>query len=91
MPSKLTKLFAAAAILGGLATATTVFADEAAPPSQPPQTEAPMGGGGMMNMKGQMNPDQMKQMSRMVDNCNRMMESMGTAPPTPKPAPATRG
>ena len=91
MTSKLTKLFAAAVVVGGLATATTVFAEGAASPSQPPPTQNPMGGhSGMMNM--QMNPDQMKQMTRMVDNCNRMMESMGNAPPvTPEPAPPTHG
>jgi hypothetical protein len=47
--------------------------------------------GGMMNMMGQMSPDHMKQMSRMVDNCNRMMESMNNAPTGPdhQPAPDT--
>jgi hypothetical protein len=39
--------------------------------------------GGMMNMMGQMSADQMKQMTRMVDNCNRMMESMSNAPTGP--------
>ena len=49
--------------------------------------------GGMMNMMGQMNPDQMRQMSRMIENCNRMMESMMTAPekPNKEPAPGSRG
>ena len=49
--------------------------------------------GGMMNMMGQMNPDQMKQMTRMVENCNRMMESMMTAPekPNKEPAPGSHG
>jgi hypothetical protein len=31
---------------------------------------------GMMNMMGQTSPDHMKQMTAMIDNCNRMMESM---------------
>ena len=89
MTSKLTKLFAVAIVLGGLATATTVFAQGAASPSQPSQTEGPMGGhDGMMNMH--MNPDQMMQMTRMIDNCNRMMESMGNAPAR-EPAPPTHG
>ena len=39
--------------------------------------------GGMMNMMGQMTPDQMRQMTRMVDNCNRMMESMSNTPSGP--------
>jgi len=47
--------------------------------------------GGMMNMMGQMSTDQMKQMTRMVDNCNRMMKSMSNAPAEPdhQPAPDT--
>jgi hypothetical protein len=31
-------------------------------------------------MMGQMSAEHMKQMTRMVDNCNRMMESMNNAP-----------
>jgi len=94
MTRKLTTLFAAAAVLGGIAATTTVFAEETTPSPQPPHTEGPMGGhGGMMNMMGQMSPDQMKQMTRMVDNCNRMMESISNAPtgPDKERAPATRG
>jgi len=36
---------------------------------------------GMMNMMGQMSPDHMKQMTAMIDNCNRMMASMSKSPP----------
>jgi hypothetical protein len=36
--------------------------------------------GGMMNLMGQMSPDHMKQMTSMIDNCNRMMESMSKSP-----------
>ena len=45
----------------------------------------------MINMMGQMSPDHMKQMTRMVDNCNRMMESMNNPPTAPdhQPAPDT--
>ena len=92
MIRKLTTLLAAAAILGGLATATTVFAEESRPSSQPPGAQGMMGDhGGMMGMMGQMSPDQMRQMTRMVDNCNRMMESMrnGPAGPDHQPAPDT--
>lgn len=35
---------------------------------------------GMMNMMGRMSPEQMSQMVRMMENCNRMMEGMGKAP-----------
>ena len=84
MISKLTTLFAAAAIIGGIVAATASFAQEAQPPSQPPKAQGMMGDrGGMMNMMGQMNPDHMKQMTAMIDNCNRMMESVNKAPTGP--------
>ena len=85
MTRKLTTSLAAAAILGGLATATTVFAEESRPSSPPHRAQGMMGDdhGGMMNMMGQMTPDQMRQMTRMVDNCNRMMESMSNTPSGP--------
>jgi periplasmic protein CpxP/Spy len=83
MTPKLKTLFAAVAILGGLA-ATTVFAQETTPSTQPPQARGMMSDhGGMMGMMGQMSADHMKQMTRMVDNCNRMMEGMSHAPMGP--------
>ena len=82
MTGKLTTLFAAAAIIGGLTAATALYAQEAEPPSQPPRTQGMMGDhAGMMNMMGQMSPDHMKQMTAMIDNCNRMMASMSKSPP----------
>lgn len=84
MTSKLTTLFAAAAIIGGLTLATAPFAQEAQPPSQPPRAQGMMGDhGGMMNMMGQMSPDHMKQMAAMIDNCNHMMESVSKSPTEP--------
>jgi hypothetical protein len=81
MTGKLTKLFAGAAIIGGLTAATALYAQEAQPPSQPPRTQGMMGDhAGMMNMMGQTSPDHMKQMTAMIDNCNRMMESMSKSP-----------
>ncbi len=81
MTGKLTTLFAAAAIIGGLTAATAPYAQEAQTPSQPPSTQGMMGDhAGMMNMMGQMSPDHMKQMTAMIDNCNRMMESMSKSP-----------
>jgi len=75
-------LFAAAAIIGGLTAATAPYAQEAQTPSQPPSTQGMMGDhAGMMNMMGQMSPDHMKQMTAMIDNCNRMMASMSKSPP----------
>ena len=77
MTGKLTTIFAAAAIIGGLTAATALYAQEAQPPSQPPGTHRMMADHtGMMNMMGQMSPDHMKQMTAMMENCNRMMESM---------------
>ena len=81
MTGKLTTLFAVAAIIGGLTAATALYAQEAQPPSEPPRTQGMMGDhAGMMNMMGQMSPDHMKQITAMIDNCNRMMESMNKSP-----------
>ena len=94
MTRKQTSIFAAAAVFGTLAAATTAFAQSGTPSPQSPGT-MPMAGdqGGMMNMMGQMDPNHMKQMSRMIENCNRMMESMMTAPekPNKEPAPGSHG
>ena len=85
MISKLTTLFAAAAIIGGLTAATAPFAQEAQAPSQSPRAQGMMADpGGMMNMMGQMSPDHMKQMIAMIDNCNRMMESVSKSPTGPE-------
>jgi hypothetical protein len=90
MSRKLTALFVAAAMFSSLTAATTVFAEEANPSPQVPSAKGMMGDhGGMMNMMGQMSPDHMKQMSRMVENCNRMMESMNHTP-NQQPAPDTQ-
>jgi len=87
MTRKLTTFFAATAILTGLGTATAVLAEETTP--SPMQGTSMMGGHGMMR---QLNPDHMKQMTRMIDNCNRMMESMITMPaPNEKAIPDNPG
>jgi hypothetical protein len=80
MTHKLTTLLAATAILASVGTATAVLAEETAPGSQLPRQGTGMMGdeGGMMGMMGQMSPDHMKQMTRMINNCNRMMESTTT-------------
>ena len=83
MTRKLTTFFAATAILTSLGTPTAVLAEETTP--SPMQGTSMMGGHGMMR---QLNPDHMKQMTRMVENCNRMMESMTTTPEKPGKAPA---
>jgi len=80
MVRKLITLLAPVAIVGGL-VAPTVFAQKGDPPSQAPSAQGMMGDHrGMMGMMGQMNPDHMKQMTAMIDNCNRMMESMSKSP-----------
>jgi hypothetical protein len=94
MIRKLTRIFAATAVFGVLATATTAFAQSGTPSPQSRGAMSMAGDqGGMMNMMGQMNPDHMKQMSRMVENCNRMMESMLTTPekPNKEQAPGSHG
>jgi hypothetical protein len=49
--------------------------------------------GGMMNMMGQMSPDQMKLMTSMMEKCNRMMDSASNAPARTdkEQTPATHG
>jgi hypothetical protein len=89
MSRKLTALFVAAAMFSSLTAATTVFAEQANPSPEAPSTQGMMGDhGGMMNMMGQMSSDHMKQMTRMVENCNRMMESMNHTS-NQQPAPDT--
>jgi hypothetical protein len=74
MTRKLVTPFAAAAILSSVVAATMAFAQESTPPSQSPQAQHNMGDhGGMMSMMGQMSPDHMKQMTEMIERCNRMM------------------
>lgn len=81
MTSRLTSFLAIFGTLGGIAAASPLFAQETKPSPQPHQAEGTMGDHrGMMNMMGGMNSDQMKQMTKMMENCNRMMESMANAP-----------
>lgn len=83
------RLILATAALGGLIAATAAFADTNTP-SAPQATQGMMGDhGGSMNMMGGMSGDHMAQMSRMIDNCNRMMESASNPSRSDK-APDTR-
>ena len=93
--SKTKAVIATAGLLGGLALAgPPAFAQTTAPTAAPPtqgdgmMKGMPSGQGGMM-----MNEEMMQKMSKMMDNCNRMMESMmqkkaGAATPS---APAKKG
>jgi hypothetical protein len=86
MTRKLIAPVAAAAMLGGFVAATTVFAQEDAPPSQPPQAQHKMGGhGGMMGMMRQMSLDHVQQMTEMVKKCNGMMTTRTGSDKEPAP------
>lgn len=89
MTSKLTSLLTAAAVAGGLAFASTVFAQGTPPTPTPPAPPPPaeqgahgmmkgegMNGSGMMMGRGGMGTmmPMMAEMTRMMENCNRMME-----------------
>jgi hypothetical protein len=88
-------VIAMAGLLGSLALAGVPAFGQTDAPATPPATQEggmmngmPNGQGGMM-----MNPEMQEKMSRMMDNCNRMMETMiqnkgGTAAPA---APPNRG
>jgi hypothetical protein len=71
MTHKLTKTFAVGTIFAGIGVASVVLAEEGAP-----SLRTPGQGHEMMNMMGQMSPDHMQQMTRMIANCNRMMEGV---------------
>jgi len=82
-----TSLFATVVILGGFTAATAALAQAPAPSSPQPQGQGMMKGHGGM-MMSPMDPDHMKQMARMMENCNRMMERMSedkSSPPNGSP------
>jgi hypothetical protein len=79
MTRKLTTFLSAAAVLMGITAATAVFAEDGTPATQPPHTQGMMSDHGGI-MMGQMSRDHVEQLTRMADNCNRMMESMSNPP-----------
>lgn len=81
MTPKLTTFFAATAIAASLFAGTVVFAADSTTSGTSPTQGTTGDHHGMMGMMGQMSPDHMKQMTAMVDGCNRMM---GTQTETPK-------
>lgn len=94
--NKIKGAIAMAGLVGGLALAGVPAFAQTPTPSTP--QAAP--GNGMMMMKdmpnGQagmpMNPEMMQKMSKMMDNCNNMMESMKKKDGTDAPsAPANKG
>ena len=73
MTHKLTKVFAAATVFTGIAAASVVFGQESTSSSSLGSRSQDRG---MMNMVGQMSPDHMQQVTRMIYNCNRIMEGV---------------
>jgi hypothetical protein len=76
--NKIKSLVAMAGLLGGLALASVpAFAQTAAPATPPPPGSGMMEHGMPNNQAGTMtNAEMMEKMAKMMDNCNRMMESM---------------
>jgi hypothetical protein len=97
MASKTTLSAIALTLLGSLATGSVGFAQDAPvahPPNQnhdmmsgtnPSQGPGMMGGGSMADMT-----NMMRQMTRTMENCNRMMESTDQKPPTPENPPEAK-
>jgi len=102
MTSKLMPLLTVVTVAGGLALTSAVFAQGTPPQPTPPAEQSGhgmmngqgMNGSGMMMGRGGMGTmmPMMAQMTRMMDNCNRMMErwngnrdpagGTGTSPPS---------
>ncbi len=87
-----------AATLGG--TMAYAQGDQAQAPQTPAPQQAPvtgqgmMQGGGMMGKGGMMGQMDMAQMSKMMENCNRMMQSHVDRPNQgnpEQPSPGNRG
>jgi hypothetical protein len=82
-------VIATAGLLAGLAMAgIPAFAQTSAPAPGVGQAKSMMPGGEAMKPGMMMDPAMRQKMSRMMDNCNRMMESMApkdgsTTPPVP--------
>jgi hypothetical protein len=70
-------VFTTAGLLAGLAMAgIPAFAQTSAPAPDAGQAKGMMPGGEAMKPGMMMDPAMRQKMSRMMDNCNRMMESM---------------
>jgi hypothetical protein len=65
-----TPLIVASVMMAGLAFSAYAQNDQNAPQQPAPQSERGMMGGGMMGDQGMM-----AQMTRMMENCNKMMEN----------------
>jgi hypothetical protein len=67
-----------AIVLMGVTTTSVVFA-QGAPSPQSPHSQGMMSKQGSMQSMKQMNPDQMKRMTGMMDKCNHMMDGATAA------------
>ncbi|WIM09190.1 hypothetical protein [Enhydrobacter sp.] len=82
----ITLLVAGGLSLGALGVTTAATAQTQDSPSKSPQGQEMMNGhGGMMGdgMMGNMDSEHMKQMTKMMENCNRMMERADSSNGTP--------
>lgn len=74
------RLIATAGLLAGLALAGTAAIGQTAAPTAPANHGGAMMGhemsSGQSGMSGMMNGEMQQKMNHMMDNCNRMMESM---------------
>ena len=86
MIDRSTSLFVAAAlVVGAFGIATAGFAQTPETPSKPSQGDEMMKGhdGMMGGMMGNKDSEHMKQMTKMMENCNRMMERADASSGTP--------
>jgi len=75
--NKTKRVIAVTGLLVGLALgATAVFAQTNVPPASASEPGAMPGGQGGMMPGMMMNGEMQQKMTRMIDSCNRMMESM---------------
>ncbi len=93
MVGKQRTFVATAVIVAGITAAAAALAQAPGTAPRPPESQGMMKGqGGMMGMMGQMDPDHMRRMAQMMDNCNRMMQRTngGTSDAPGGSPPATR-
>jgi hypothetical protein len=91
MSWRMTPFTAAIVVAGGIAVASVGFAADTPTANPAPQGQGMMGGqqgqGMMGGQQGQGMMNMMPQMTRMVENCNGMMETANNNPPAPAKPP----
>ncbi len=81
----------AAAALLGLSLGANAALAQGGQPQQAPQSQAPTPDRGMMGQGGMMGRMDPAQMTRMMENCNKVMESMQHSPSAPQGAQPRNG